>query len=51
MYMLERNQECLAYFELAEAILECELGPSHERTMTVSTFHTYLIGFKKYNEG
>ena len=23
MYMLERNQECLAYFELAEAILEC----------------------------
>jgi hypothetical protein len=27
MYMLERNQECLAYFELAHAILECELGP------------------------
>lgn len=37
MYMLERNQECLAYFELANAILECELGPSHERTMTVSS--------------
>jgi hypothetical protein len=34
MYMLERNQESLAYFELAQAILECELGPSHERTMT-----------------
>lgn len=36
MYMLERNQECMAYFELAHAILECELGPHHERTMTVS---------------
>ena len=34
MYMLERNQEAMAYFELAQAILECELGPSHERTMT-----------------
>jgi len=34
MYLLERNQESLAYFELAQAILECELGPSHERTMT-----------------
>ncbi len=36
MYMLERNKEAAAYFELAHAILECELGPSHERTMTVS---------------
>lgn len=36
MYMLERNQEATAYFELSHAILECELGPSHERTMTVS---------------
>ena len=27
MYMLERNQEAKAYFELANAILECELGP------------------------
>jgi hypothetical protein len=51
MYMLERNQECLAYFELAEAILECELGPSHERTMTVSfIYHLFLIGLEKYNE-
>jgi len=25
----------MAYFELAHAILECELGPHHERTMTV----------------
>jgi len=35
MYMLERNQEGKAYFELAHAILECELGPHHERTLTV----------------
>jgi len=35
MYMLERNQESIAYFELAHAILECELGPHHERTLTV----------------
>ena len=34
MYMLERNQEAKAYFELANAILECELGPQHERTLT-----------------
>jgi len=27
MFMLERNEEAKAYFELAEAILECELGP------------------------
>ena len=39
MYMLERNQEALAYFKLAQAILECELGPSHERTMTVRVFN------------
>lgn len=36
MYMLERNQEAKAYFELSQAILECELGPNHERTMTAS---------------
>ena len=27
MFMLERNEEAKAYFELADAILECELGP------------------------
>lgn len=46
MYMLERNQECLAYFELAHAILECELGPSHERTMTVSLLIAYPFIFR-----
>ena len=34
MFMLERNEESKAYFELANAILECELGPQHERTLT-----------------
>ena len=34
MFMLERNEEAKAYFELANAILECELGPHHERTLT-----------------
>ena len=43
MYMLERNQESMAYFELAHAILECELGPNHERTMTVSCLHVILF--------
>lgn len=51
MYMLERNQECLAYFELAHAILECELGPSHERTMTVSVLiFIMIIGLTKHYE-
>ena len=51
MYMLERNQECLAYFELSHAILECELGPSHERTMTVITSPiSILLGPTEYNE-
>jgi len=36
MYMLERNQEAKAYFELAQAILESELGPHHERSLTAS---------------
>jgi len=36
MYCLERNQEALAYFELAGAILETHLGPDHERTRTAS---------------
>jgi hypothetical protein len=34
MFILERNQESKAYFELANAILEAELGPNHERTLT-----------------
>lgn len=34
MFMLERNLEAKAYFELANAILDCELGPQHERTLT-----------------
>jgi len=33
MFMCERNPEAKAYFELAEAINECELGPQHERTL------------------
>mmetsp|Transcript_28706 Transcript_28706/g.25411 ORF Transcript_28706/g.25411 Transcript_28706/m.25411 type:complete len:87 (+) Transcript_28706:332-592(+) len=31
-----RNQEALAFFELAEAIFEVELGSQHERTLTAS---------------
>lgn len=34
MYMLERNQESKAYFELSNAIMNAELGPHHERTLT-----------------
>ena len=34
MFMLERNEEAKAYFELSNAILDCELGPQHERTLT-----------------
>jgi len=36
MYMLERNQECKAYFELSNAIMDAELGPQHERTLTTA---------------
>ena len=44
MYMLERNQESKAYFELANAIMDAELGPQHERTLTVSrTINDHLI--------
>ena len=35
MFMIQRNQEAKAYFELAHVILECELGSSNERTLTV----------------
>lgn len=34
MFLLERNEESKAYLELSNAILECELGPEHERTLT-----------------
>jgi tetratricopeptide (TPR) repeat protein len=34
MYMLERNAESKAYFELSGAIMDAELGPHHERTLT-----------------
>lgn len=36
MWMLERNQECKAYFELSNAIMDAELGPHHERTLTTA---------------
>lgn len=50
MYMLERNQESVAYFELAHAILECELGPNHERTLTVSAILFINLGSKEYHK-
>lgn len=37
MFMLERNEEAKAYFQLSNAIFDHELGPNHERTITVST--------------
>lgn len=36
MYILERNQECKAYFELSHAVMEEELGPNHERVLTAN---------------
>ena len=36
MFLMERNEEAKAYFELANAILECELGSNHERTLISS---------------
>ena len=35
MQLLERNIEAYTYYELAQAIMECELGSSHERYLTV----------------
>lgn len=32
--MLQRSQEALGYIEIAEVVLDTELGPHHERTMT-----------------
>jgi hypothetical protein len=37
MFMLERNEEAKAYFQLSNAIFDHELGTNHERTITVST--------------
>jgi hypothetical protein len=34
MFLLERNQEAKAFLELSNAIMEGELGPDHERTLT-----------------
>ena len=34
MLILERNQEARAFFELSNAIMDAELGPHHERTLT-----------------
>ena len=36
MYMLERFQESRAVHELANAIMEAELGQHHERTLTTA---------------
>ena len=35
MYFLGRSHESMAYFQLAQAIMELELGPYHYRTATV----------------
>ena len=32
--MLRRSQEALGYIEIAEVVLDTELGSHHERTMT-----------------
>lgn len=34
MFIMERFKEANAFFELAEAILEVELGPDHQRSLT-----------------
>ena len=36
MFLLERNEEAKAYFELSNAIFECEVGSNHERTLVTS---------------
>jgi len=49
MFMLERNEESKAYFQLSNAILDAELGPDHERTITVRSIHANLrLGSTKY---
>ena len=35
MYSFKRNAEALAYFNLAQAIFNLELGSQHERTLIV----------------
>ena len=36
MYQIDRTQEAMAYFELAKAILDYELGGHHERSLTAA---------------
>ena len=48
MLALGRYQESNAYFMLGHAIFQMELGPTHERTMTVRQFFT--VGISKYRE-
>ena len=36
MFLLERNQEAKAFLELSNAIMDAELGPHHERTLTTA---------------
>ena len=33
MYRMERMEEAKAFFELTDAIFQCELGPNHERSL------------------
>ena len=44
-FMLRRSQESLGYVEIAEAVLDTELGSHHERTMTSRN------NFKKISRG
>jgi hypothetical protein len=46
MNLLGRMREANAYFELSKAILECELGAHHERSLTVKSIIN-SIGFLK----
>jgi hypothetical protein len=48
MFQIDRNEEATAYFDLAYAILECELGSHHERAMTVRFL---TLGLIKLEEG
>ena len=44
-FMLQRSQEALGYIEIAEVVLDTELGAHHERTMTSRN------NFKKISRG
>ena len=43
MYSLKRNAEALAYFNLAQAIFNLELGSHHERTLMVSLLFIFRV--------